>query len=68
VAIPGVGTVPLSGEIHQLAREIVDTFRYRANARERRRGDGLSDAICAEDRNVQPDFGHTCKSGLDVGG
>jgi hypothetical protein len=65
-------TVPLGGEICQLAREIVDVFqnlcivRYLANALERRRGDGLGNAICAEGRSVEPDVRHTDEIGLNV--
>jgi hypothetical protein len=71
--ILGLGTVPLGGEIRQLEREVVEAFqnlctvRYLANARERRRGDGLGDAIFAEGSSVEPDLGHTSKNGLYIG-
>jgi hypothetical protein len=64
-AIFEVGTVPLGGEIRQLAREIVDAFQnlcivlYYLMLASVDGGEGLGDAICAEGRSVQPGLGHT---------
>jgi hypothetical protein len=71
--IPGSGVVLLSAESRRLARELLNEVQklsvtnWLASARERKRRDGLGDAVYTVGRGVQLDLGLAGESGLYVG-